>query len=551
MWKWIFLCVIMKNKMLHPNIQRILRPHRGRVLCLCALTILGAVLQVMVAVLSRALIDAAVSGKDTWLTWGLLLGADLLAIIGISTLLSWYSGSTADRVNAAMRQNILHTAAYSRNSDLLRHHSGELLNRGMEDVTTICDGVVNALPSLVGQGARLVAAFAAILVISPTIGILLAVVAVLVVAATALLRPLLRKRHKAVRVSDEKMMAALQEDLQHLELIHSLDAQEQTIRRFAYRIRENLRQRFRRRVLSVGIGTALSLASQIGSGLLLIWGAAQIAMGALSYGSLTAMLQLISQFRTPVLSISGIWSRIASMEVASERLADLLSPVKPPKRKAVQAPVKAIVFDHVTFTYPGEETPVLENFSLRIPMSGWSCLTGVSGKGKTTMFKLILGLYQPQLGSVYLETATEKIPCSEQTRHLFAYVPQDYALLSGTVLENMQLVAPEVSNAQLRQVLKTAQADFIWDMPQKEQTYVQENNAGLSKGQLQRLAIARAMLMDRPIFLLDECTSALDAWTEDALLRGLKALGKQAILVTHRPEALNALDSVTKVSMET
>ena len=101
----------------------------------------------------------------------------------------------------------------------------------------------------------------------------------------------------------------------------------------------------------------------------------------------------------------------------------------------------------------------------------------------------------------------------------------------------------------LRSALSAAQADFIWDMPQKEKTHVQENNAGLSKGQLQRLAIARAMLMDRPIFLLDECTSALDAWTEDAVLRGLKSLGKQAVLVTHRPEALDALGSVTKVSM--
>ena len=540
----------MRKRLIHPNIRRILRPHRGRVLSLCALTIVHAVLQVMVAVLSKTLIDAAVSGKDGWLTWGLLLAADLLAIIGVGTLLSWFGGSSADRINASLRQNILYTAVYCRNENLLKHHSGALLNRGMEDVTIICDGVVNALPNLVGQSARLLAAFVAVLVISPTVGLVLSVVAVVVVAATAVFRPLLRKRHKAVRMSDEKMMSALQEDLQHLELIHSLDIQEQTIRRFAYRIKENLKQRFRRRLVTVGSGTALSLASHIGSGVLLIWGAAQIAAGALSYGSLTAMLQLMSQFRAPVLSISGIWSRIASLEVASERLSELLIPAKPQKRKTIQGAVRAIVFDGVTFTYPGEEVPVLDNFTFRIPLSGWSCLTGVSGKGKTTMFKLILGLYQPQSGTVYLETDTGKVPCTEQTRHLFAYVPQDYALFSGTVLQNMQLVAPEVSASQLRKALSIAQADYIWDMPNKENTYVQENNAGLSKGQLQRLAIARAVLMDRPIFLLDECTSALDAWTEDAVLRGLKSLGKQAILVTHRPEALNALDSVTKVSME-
>lgn len=540
----------MKKKLIHSNIQRILRPHRGRILSLCALTVVQAVLQVLVAVFSRELIDVAVTGKEGLLTWGLLLAADILAIIGVSTLLSWYGGSTADRINASMRQNILHTAVYSRNEQFLNRHSGELLNRGMEDVAIICDGVVSALPNLVGQVARLLAAFVAVVVIAPIVGLVLAVVAVLVVAGTTFLRPILRKRHKAVRISDEKMMSVLQEDLQHLELIHSLDIQEQTIRRFAYRIKENLRQRFYRRIMTVTTGTALSLAAQIGSGALLIWGAAQIAAGALSYGSLTAMLQLMGQFRAPVLSLSGIWSRVASLEVASERLAELLTPVRPAKRKAFSGPVNAIVFDRVTFTYPGEEVPVLHNFTFRIPLSGWSCLTGVSGKGKTTMFKLILGLYEPQAGNVYLETAEGNIPCTEQTRHLFAYVPQDYALFSGTVLENMQMVRPDISMDMLRSALSAAQADFIWDMPQKEKTHVQENNAGLSKGQLQRLAIARAMLMDRPIFLLDECTSALDAWTEDAVLRGLKALGKQAVLVTHRPEALNTLGSVTKVSME-
>lgn len=536
--------------MIHPNIKRILRGHRMRIVGLCVMTVLHAVLQVFVALLSRGLIDAAVTGKGSVLSWGLWLAADILAIIGLGTLLSWYGGSSADRINASLRQCILRTAVYSRDEHLLKHHSGELLNRGMEDVTVICDGVVNALPNLVGQTARLLAAFVAVLLISPLVAGVLLVVAVLVVAATAFLRPLLRKRHKAVRNSDEKMMASLQENLQHLELIHSLDMQEETTQRFGQKVRENLRQRFKRRVMTVSSGTVLSLASQAGSGTLLIWGAAQIASDALSYGSLTAMLQLMTQFRSPVLSLSGLWSRIASLEVASERLADLLTPIRVPKRKPIKSRVTTIVFENVTFSYPGDEAPVLENFSFRIPLNDWSCLTGVSGKGKTTMFKLVLGLYTPQTGSIYLQTETGRQDCSELTRQLFAYVPQDYALFSGTVLENMQMVAPNVTQEQLRAAISVAQADFIWDMPLKEQTFVQENNAGLSKGQLQRLAIARAVLMDRPIFLLDECTSALDSQTEEAVLKGLKALGKQAVLVTHRPEALHSLGGVKKVSME-
>ena len=185
-----------------------------------------------------------------------------------------------------------------------------------------------------------------------------------------------------------------------------------------------------------------------------------------------------------------------------------------------------------------------------MPLENWSCLTGHSGKGKSTLFKLMLGLYAPQEGSVYLETDCGEIPCGKETRHLFAYVPQDFALFSGTVLENLQLVAPNADEETIKNAISVAQADYIWNQTYQLETQVRENNAGLSKGQLQRLAIARAVLMERPVFLLDECTSALDAKTEDAVLQNLQKMGKQAILVTHRPEAVEKLDEVSFVSME-
>ena len=304
-----------------------------------------------------------------------------------------------------------------------------------------------------------------------------------------------------------------------------------------------------RRLVSVGSNSVINTASYLSMGILLLWGAIRVADQAISYGSLTAMLQRLGQFRAPVLGISGTWSRLAAIEVAGERLAELLKPTQPAQKQPVSS-VKAVVFENVTFTYPGDEIPVLERFDFRFPLEGWTCLTGISGKGKTTIFKLILGLYAPQNGRIYLETPEGEIPCNESTRHLFAYVPQDYALFSGTVLENFQLIDSQITETRLRQILETAQADFVWELADREQTQVRENNAGLSKGQLQRLAIARAVLMDRPIFLLDECTSALDAQTEEAVLRCLRQLGKQAILVTHRPEAVQALDNIRFVSME-
>ena len=536
-------------QLLRPVIRRILHPHGGRILWLCILTVLQSLLQVAMALLSRFVIDAALSGGKDLRLWGALLIADILSIVLIHSLLSWYSSSTADRLGASMRRDILRTAVFSRDEQLLGFHSGELLNRGMEDVRTICDSTVNALPGVVGQVARLVAAFAAVLMISPMVAAALLVASVLGGGVVACLRPMLKKQHRIVRRSDAQMMSAMQEDLQHIELIQSLNAQEQTLNRFGKQVRHNLQVRFKRRLFSVGSSSVIGAASQLASGALLLWGATQIATGALSYGSLTAMIQLFAQIRSPIVGLSGLWSRLAAVEVAAERLSPLLN--QPALVEIVQQQkITAIVFENVTFRYPGEEIPVLKDFNFYLPLDNWTCLGGVSGRGKTTMFKLILGLYTPQNGRIYLESPDGQLPCTEATRSLFAYVPQDYALFSGTVLENMQLVAPDLTDAQLHDALAIAQADFVWNTTEGENTHVQENNAGLSKGQLQRLAIARAVLMDRPVFLLDECTSALDAATEAAVLKNLKALGKQAVLVTHRPAAVEELGEVTFASME-
>ena len=538
-----------RNILKDPALRPLLKPYWGRIFFLCLLTVLLSVLQVAMALLFRFVIDGALEGGEGLTLWGGLLIADILATVGVYALLVWCNGATEDRMIAEMRQRILRTAVYSRDEKLLDHHSGELMNRAMEDVNTLCEGAVTELPVLVGQLTRLVAAFAAVWVISVPVALALLVVAVVVLCGAAILRPMLKKRQRKVRESDEQLMASMQEDLQQLELIQSLEAQEQTLDCFSQKIKKNLRTRALRRLVSVGSGSAISLGSQLSVGVLLLWGAARVADQALSYGSLTAMLQLLGQFRAPVLGISGTWSRFAAIEVAGERLTELLQPAEPAKKQPVEK-VGAIVFEGVTFSYPGDEVPVLEQFDFRFPLDGWTCLTGISGKGKTTIFKLILGLYAPQSGRIYLETPEGQIPCNENTRHLFAYVPQDYALFSGTVLENFQLIDPDITEETLRQVLHIAQADFVWDMTDREQTQVRENNAGLSKGQLQRLAIARAVLMDRPIFLLDECTSALDAQTEEAVLQCLRQLGKQAILVTHRPDAVRSLENTQFVSME-
>lgn len=527
-----------------------LRPYTRGVGVLAFLTVLNGLAQVGLAVLTRYVVDAALaSGERLGLFCGLLVGI-LLLLAALYALIAWCAGSTADRCMAKLRGELLAAAEYSADARLRAYHSGQLLSRGMEDVHTVCDGAVSALPGLAGQLTRLVASFGAIFFLFPTAAGVLLAAAVAVGGITAALRPVIKTRHRQVRLAEEQVLAGMQENLQQLELLQALNAQPQSLRRFDRRLETGLKIKKQRRYWTVGSNSLLSLLSLTGTGVLLVWGAGQVAAGVMSYGGLMALFQLLSLFRGPVLGISGLWTKLAAVEVAGERLLEMLDAPKAEATAAVlPESVQAVVFEDVSFHYPNDETPVLERFSARFPMTGWVSLSGLSGKGKTTLFKLILGLYAPQQGRVYLETAQGEVLCGRQTRGLFAYVPQDYALFSGTVLENLLLAAPEADLAARKNALEIAEAAFVWTLTDGEQTQLQENNGGLSKGQLQRLAIARAVLMDRRIFLLDECTSALDHGTEDAVLRNLRKLPKNAIVVTHRPEALEGLENVTSLEI--
>ena len=532
------------------SISSLIRPQRGAIVLLNLLTVLQAVAQVGLAIVTKSVIDAAVYGNGQLLLWGIILGLLLLSLVVMHALCNWLAGSTADKCVARMRYCLLDAAAHSSKEHLEEYHSGQLLSRDMEDVHTVCDGFVGALPSALGQVTRLVGAFAAVVIMYPSIAPLLILASIFIIAATAVLRPILRKQHKKVRKADEQVMSGLQENLQQIELIQSLQMEETSLQGFDKRLNKSLKRRRTRRFWTVGISSGLSLISQLGTGAVLLWGGLQVAADKLSYGSLTAMLELLALLRSPVVGLSGIWNRFAAVEVSANRLKELLDHQEEAKAPAQDlGKIRAVVFENVSFHYPSDEMPVLENFNARFPLTDWACLTGLSGKGKSTIFKLILGLYEPQQGSVYLECDKGTVPCGQQTRHLFAYVPQDYSLFSGSVQENLLLAAPDADEAQRKKALSVAQADFVWEMTAGDQTQVLENS-GLSKGQLQRLAIARAVLMDRKIFLLDECTSALDAQTEEALLTELAKLGKQAILVTHRPDALQNTPNITFVEME-
>ena len=460
------------------------------------------------ALVSRRVLD---EGGSPW-GWVLLFLA--LALPLLDGGLDLLSGRTVDRAAVSLRRDTL---------DTLLSKDAEAYSRLTQDAYTVCEWRVVGRPQVAGQLIRLLCAASALFFVNIPLALAVVGAGALAIAGGRLLRKYLTRRHLRVRQAEEGL------------------------RRFEGRQKEWLRERKRLRVFSTGVGTGFSAVLQLGYAVLLVWGGIAIREGRLSFGDLAALLQLLAMFQSPLTGLSGVQSRLAAVRAAEARLDELYSlPEEAPGQPAREDDVfRAIVFENVTFSYEGEEQPVLRNFSARLPLDRWTCLTGISGSGKSTLFRLILGLYHPQQGRVYLETERGDLPCSAAVRGLFGYVPQTPWLFSGSIRENLLLAKPEADDAALWEVLERAQCGFVRDLPDRLETILSEEGGGLSAGQRQRLAIARAMLSAPRFLLLDEITSALDEDTEARLLTELTGAYPSAVFATHHSALPGRLHSET------
>lgn len=493
------------------------------------------------ALVSRRVLD---EGGRPW-GWALLFLA--LALPLLDGGLDLLSGRMVDRAAAALRRDTLEQLLRKDAESYNRYHSGQIFSRLTQDAYTVCEWRITGRPQVAGQLIRLFCAASALFLVNIPLAIAVVAAGALVTAGGRLLRRYLTRRHLRVRQADECLTGCTQEILEHMELLRSMTAGKEAVRRFEGRQKEWLRERARLRIFTTEAGTGFSSILQLGYAVLLVWGGAAIRGGRISFGDLAALLQLLAMFQSPLTGLSGVQSRLAAVRAAETRLDELYSlPEEAPGQPAREDDVfRAIVFENVTFSYEGEDQPVLREFSARLPLDRWTCLMGMSGSGKSTLFRLILGLYHPQQGRVYLETERGDIPCSAAVRGLFGYVPQTPWLFSGSIRENLLLAKPDADDAALWDALERAQCGFVRDLPDRLGTVLNEEGGGLSAGQRQRIAIARAMLSAPRFLLLDEITSALDENTEAQLLTELTGAYPSAVFATHHSALPGRLNSET------
>lgn len=544
-------------------IAKVVKGKKRYVAGLILITVLLGMIGTGYALFLSWLVDSAIAGEQARF-WGFAAGLlgllafqFILRIIGYS--LEEYSRASVEN---AVKQRLFQCLLSRDYAAVMATHSGEWLNRLTSDAVVVADGVTSILPGLAGTVVRMTCAVTLLIVITPEFGTAFVVAGALVVVLTWGLRKMMKKLHHRVQEADGQLRIHLSERLGSMMILRAFGKERDAMEQTQELMREHKTARMKRNRISSLFHNGFSLAMNgmyVGGAIYCGFG---ILNGVLSYGTFTAVIQLVNQTMVPIANISGFFPKYATMLASAERLMaaeDFPEPSVGPAvediRGYYQDGFEGLSMRKACFTYlemggtekSGSRT-VLKDLDLDICKGEYVAFCGPSGCGKSTVLKLLMCMYELDSGSRSVLGQAGQMPLSVSWRGLFAYVPQGNQLMCGTIRQVVTFGDPAdmKDDKGIWQALKIACADgFVAELPEGLDTLLGERGAGLSEGQMQRIAIARAIFSQRPILLLDEATSALDESTETTLLDNLRAMtDKTVIIVTHRPKALDITDKI-------
>ena len=508
----------------------------------------NSLLGVYFALNTRNVIDTATSGnKDAFYSAVIIQLLIILGILLCITVFRILREKLVAKLDRDWKNELLHNLLHGEYASVSSYHSGELINRMTNDVRVIDDGLVAIVPSLAAMSTKLIAVAVVLIAMEPRFGILIVLAGVIVMLATSVMRKHLKALNKRVSECDGKVAGMLQETLEKLLVVQAMDVSEEMEKRADHMMGERFSIQMRRKNVSLFANSTVSVLMYGASFGALVYGAIGLLGGTMTFGQMTALSQLVGQIQTPFVNMSGIYPQYIALLASAERLkelCDLHEEVSGENLDVAEEYHKMQVLkaEGVFFTY--DRSQVLQGAEFEMKKGSFGVITGASGIGKSTILKLLLGIYKPDEGTFYLEKEDGKLTLDRSTRKLFAYVPQGNLLLSGTLRDNLILTKPDATEEEIAHAVSVSAMDeYLSELPQGLDTVIRENAGGLSEGQAQRLAVARAILSGAPILLMDEATSALDEETEKKVLNNIKALNNRTcIIVTHRKAAIDLCD---------
>ncbi len=446
---------------------------------------------------------------------------------------------TEVRMANSIRLNVFSRLLYTRWQELSTLHSGDMLTRIIKDTDDVINVIVTTFPLAISAGVQFIGALVILFILDPILALILGIGMPLLALFGRLYYTKMRKYTVEVKESESLITSMMEESLLNQIIIRTFERQENELNRL-----EKLQSKLHRSVhkrTNISVVANLLMGSTFSGGYItaFIWSAYGLAKKTVSFGTVTAYLQLVNRIQRPLFDLIRLLPSIVSAKTAVERLIYLTGfKLEDIKEKIVLNGKITLKFENVTFAYTPESKPVLSDFSMIVKPGTMVAVMGETGVGKTTLLRLLLALIKPDSGKITISDGNEDVTISERTRANFVYVPQGNSLFSGTIRDNLLMGDLSADDDELKRVLKIAVAEFVFDLPEGLDTVLGENGSGLSEGQAQRIAIARSLLRPGKVLLFDEATSALDNDTEREFLKNLKSeiSDRTVLFITHQRE---------------
>ncbi len=506
---------------------------------------------------SKVMVDIATGATEGAFSDSLIrIVVLLLLMLIIQISINFLNVHANSRFEISLKNNMFKKLLDKDYLSVSKYHSGELLNRINSDVNIIVSGIITIIPKLALFLTSVIGAFIYLYKIDSFLALVILAVGPFVLIGARLYSKVFKKLHKECQTADGKTKSFMLEILQNILVVKSFANEElmaeksKKLQNISYKLRV-----IRTRV-SVLAHIGMFLVFNAGFYFALAYCAYKLSLNLMTVGDVIAVTQLVHQIQSPFQNISGLVPQFFSVIASSERLIEL-EEIKDEIASGDILPeniyekLDEIVFDNVKFSYTNDS--VVSGINMSIKKGDFAVVAGESGAGKSTAIKLLLGILNPDSGNIYLKTTDgKKLYLGKNTRSLFAYVPQGNLILSGTIRENISFANENADEESIIRAARLAQIwDFIETLDNKLDTIIGENGLGLSEGQAQRISIARALLNDSPVLLLDESTSALDSKTEAELLGAIKGMtDKTVIIVSHKQAAFDVCDKVVYVTKE-